>query len=92
MKPEKNPASVYLFAAGVAGQVGCVLVIIAGGSVVAGLLLDRLLGTRTLFTFLLLLGSIPLNLWAIYRYTLYQTKRLQASQKEENIRDEFLEG
>jgi hypothetical protein len=77
MKSGKDPASVYLFAAGVAGQVGCLITIIVGGSVLLGLLLDQILGTGRLFIFLLLVGSIPLNLWAIYRYTLYQSKRLQ---------------
>jgi hypothetical protein len=85
MKSDKDPASVYLFAAGVAGQVGCLLTIIVGGAVLLGLGLDRLLGTGRLFIFLLLVASIPLNLWAIYRYTLFQSRRLQAtSQKKED--------
>jgi F0F1-type ATP synthase assembly protein I len=88
MKPVRDAAPVYLLAAGVAAQVGCLLVVILGGGVVLGLLLDQLLGTKPLFIFLILLASIPLNLWAIYRYTIYQTKRLQASQKEDNIRDD----
>jgi len=88
MKPSKKVAPVYLFAVGVAGQMGCVLVVIVGGGVLLGLLLDQVLGTRPLFIFLLLLASIPLNLWAIYRYTLYQTNRLQASQKEDKVSDD----
>ena len=91
MKPENNPASLYAFAAGVAGQVGCFLTIIAGGSVLLGLLLDQLLGTGHLLLFLFLVGSIPLNLWMIYRYTVYQSKRLQDSsspRKEEIIRED----
>ena len=79
MKPEKNPVSLYVFAAGIAGQVGCFLTVIVGGSVLLGVLLDQLLKTGHLFLFLLLFASIPLNLWAIYRYTLYQSKRLQAT-------------
>jgi F0F1-type ATP synthase assembly protein I len=88
MKPVKEAAPVYMFAAGVAAQVGCLLVVILAGGIVLGLLLDQLLGTKPLFIFLILLASIPLNLWAIYRYTIYQTKRLQASHKEDNIRDD----
>ncbi len=88
MKPVKEATPIYLFAVNVAAQVGCLLILIVGGGVLLGLLLDQLLGTRPLFIFLVLLVSIPLNLWAIYRYTLYQTKRLQASQKEDNIRDD----
>jgi F0F1-type ATP synthase assembly protein I len=89
MKPEKNTSATYLLAIGVAGQIGCILTLSIGGAVVLGLLLDRLLGTKTLFIFLLLLASIPLNLWAIYRFTLYQSKRLQASsQKEDKVSDD----
>jgi len=89
MKPDKNPVALYVFAAGVAGQVGCLLTVIVGGSVLLGLLLDRLLRTGHLFLFLLLGASIPLNLWAIYRYTLYQSKRLQATpQKKEDTTGE----
>jgi len=76
-----------MFAAGVAAQVGCLLVVIVGGSVLLGLLLDNLLGTGRLFIFLTLVASIPVNLWAIYRYTVYQSKRLQAASqnKEDSI-------
>jgi len=88
MKPSKKVAPIYLFAVGVAGQIGCLLIVIVGGAVLFGLFLDQALNTRPLFIFLLLLASIPLNLWAIYRYTLYQTNRLQASQKEDNISDD----
>lgn len=84
MKPDNNPVPFYLTAAGAAGEVGCLLVFSAGGSVVLGLLLDQLLGTKPLFIFLLLLASIPLNLWMIYRYTLYKSRRLQASPKKED--------
>ena len=49
MKPENNPVPFYLTAAGAAGEVGCLLVLSAGGSVVLGLLFDQLLGTKPLF-------------------------------------------
>jgi F0F1-type ATP synthase assembly protein I len=89
MKPDNNPFSVYVLVAGVAGQVGCFLILIAGGAVILGLVLDQVLGTKPLFIFLLLLGSIPLNLWAVYRYTRYKTASLQtASKKEETISDD----
>ena len=79
MKPDnKPPVSFYMVAAGVAAQVGCLVTGIVGGSLGLGLLLDRVLNTRPIFIFLLLLGSIPLNLWLIYKYTIYRTKQLQA--------------
>jgi hypothetical protein len=89
MKPDKNPASFYVFAVGVAGQVGCFLTVIAGGAVLIGIVLDQILNTGHLLLFLFLIASIPLNLWAIYRYTLYQTRRLQATtQKEDSTRED----
>ena len=84
MKPDNNPVPFYLTAAGAAGEVGCLLVASAGGSVLLGLLLDRIFGTNHLFLFLLLLASIPLNLWLIYRYTMYKSRRLQALPKKED--------
>ena len=88
MKPEKNPASLYVFAAGVAGQVGCFLTIIAVGSVLLGLLLDQVFNTGHKLLFLFLIASIPLNLWAIYRYTVYQTRRLQTTSPKEDSTSE----
>jgi F0F1-type ATP synthase assembly protein I len=89
MKPDRNPLSAYGLVAGIVGQVGCFLTLIAGGSVILGLLLDRVLGTKPLFLFLFLLGSIPLNLWAVYRYTRYKATSLQASlRKEDEIRED----
>ena len=89
MKPDQNPFSVYSLVASIVGQVGCFLILIAGGSVLLGVLLDRLFGTKPVFLILLLLGSIPLNLWAVYRYTRYKTRSVQASlQKEGKIGDD----
>jgi len=89
MKPDKNPGSLYVFAAGIAGQVGCFLTLIVGGSVLLGLLLDKILKTGHTFLILLLLASIPLNILATYRYTLYRSKRLQAtSQNKEDGKSE----
>jgi len=52
--------------AGIAGQVGCVTVIIVFGSMIAGIWLDRWLGTRPLFTVGLLLGSVPVTIFIMY--------------------------
>lgn len=93
MKPDYNSFSVYATVAAVAGQVGCLLSVVIGGSLILGLVLDQALGTRPLFIFLFLLGSIPLNLFAVYRYIRYKTRRLEqtSSQKEGTIRDDQLE-
>ncbi len=87
MKPDTQPVAFYLTAAGTAAEVGCLLIVTIGAAIGLGLLLDNLLGTGHLFILLLMLGSIPLNLWMIYRYTLYKSRRLSATPtlKEDNV-------
>jgi F0F1-type ATP synthase assembly protein I len=89
-KPDKNPLTLYTIAVSTVGQVGCLLGVAIAAALVFGLLLDNLLGTKPLFLFVFLLGSIPLNLWMIYRFTMRKVKALQAAseQEEETARDD----
>ena len=69
--------------AGIVGQVGCLTVIIIGLALGAGLLLDRFLGTRPIFTILLLVGSVPISLYIIVRISLTAAGRAQrAAQRD----------
>jgi F0F1-type ATP synthase assembly protein I len=65
-KPPASPNRSQYFAnlsiAGVAGQVGCVTVVIVFGALLAGVWLDRWLNTRPLFTVGLMLGSVPVTI------------------------------
>ena len=85
MKPDNDTNAIVLLAVKVIAQMGALLVLIIGGAVLLGLLLDELLGTKPAFIFILLLGSIPLTLWLIYRYSLHQSKQILSAQKEDNI-------
>jgi F0F1-type ATP synthase assembly protein I len=85
MKSDNDTNAIVLLAVKVIAQMGAFLVIIIGGAVLLGILLDQLLGTKPIFIFTLLLGSIPLTLWIIYRYSLRQSKHILSSQKEDNI-------
>jgi F0F1-type ATP synthase assembly protein I len=85
MKSDNDTNAVVLLAVKVIAQMGALLVAIIGGAVLLGILLDQLLGTKPIFIFTLLLGSIPLTLWIIYRYSLRQSKQILSSQKEDNI-------
>jgi len=53
------------------GGVGCLVFIIVFVSMIAGLLLDRLLDTRPLFTLIFIIGSAPVMfvtvLWTVKR-------------------------
>lgn len=57
-------------------QVGLLSLLIAGGALVLGLWIDRLLGTRPWFTLALLLFSIPIDLWAVWRTVFSAARRL----------------
>lgn len=47
------------------GQVGCLTLVIIGVSLLGGFWLDRVLGTRPLFTLLFLLAGTPLSVVAM---------------------------
>ena len=86
-QPQNEPFSLYVLVAGVVGQIGCLLIATVLGSFVLGLVLDQVLGTKPLFIFIAILGSVPLNIWLIFQYTRRKTRSLQASapQKEDDI-------
>lgn len=63
--------------AGIIGQVGCVTVILIGLALGAGLLLDRVLDTRPIFTILFLVGSVPVTLYVTVRVSLTAASRAQ---------------
>lgn len=59
--------------AAVAGQVGCLTTVLVVGSLLLGLWLDNLLGTKPTFMIVLLVGSVPVTvvmmLWIVRRVT-----------------------
>jgi F0F1-type ATP synthase assembly protein I len=72
--------------AGFAGTVGFVTIAIIMGALVLGLFLDNQLGTRPLFTILVLLGSVPLTIFVMFRLALGAMAKMkpdQPTKKEE---------
>lgn len=66
---EKSPSSqlaqqASIFAIG--GEVGCLTLVVIFAALIGGILLDRLLGTKPVFTLILLLGSAPLALYITF--------------------------
>lgn len=51
----------------VAAQVGIAVVGVVLGAALGGIFLDRLLGTRPLFTIVLVVGACPVSLYLVYR-------------------------
>lgn len=75
MTPSSDPNKKFQYAlnlglAGFAGQVGCVTLVIVFGALFGGLWLDRMLNVRPLFTILLLLGSVPVTIFIMFRLAL----------------------
>lgn len=70
--------------AGVVGQVGCVVVLIIGLALGAGMLLDQFLDTRAIFTVLLMVASVPVALYVTVRITMLALARSQKKLDEAN--------
>lgn len=79
---KQGPSQINLAAllATVVGQVGCITVVIIGLALGAGLLLDQFLGTKAIFTVLLMLGSVPVALYITVRLSLTVAERAQNSE------------
>lgn len=75
--PKKQPYAFNLTMAGIAGQVGCLTLFIIFVALFAGLWFDRLLNTKPLFTLILLIGSVPVTLFLMFRVVKAATDRIQ---------------
>lgn len=68
--------------ASVAGQVGCLTLVIIFLALFAGLWLDRFLETKPLFTIVFLIGSVPVTLFLMFRVVKAATDRIKPVQKK----------
>lgn len=69
--------------ASIAGQVGCLTLIIIFVALFAGLWLDRYLDTKPLFTIVLLIGSVPVTLFLMFRVVKAATSRIKPVKNSE---------
>lgn len=74
--------------ANVVGQVGCLIVFLIAAAFGLGVLLDRLLGTDSIFTVLFLVGSVPVSLYITIRLSLTAVARAQLKLSEANKTEE----
>ncbi len=70
------------------GQVGCLVVILIGLSLAAGMLIDRFLDTGGIFTALLMLGSVPVTLYLVLRLGLSAARRAQEQFEQQKTNTE----
>lgn len=95
-QPEKNRAQ-YAFnltLAVVAGQVGCLTLLIVVGALFGGLWLDSRFQTKPMITVGLMVLSVPITLVVMFWVVRTATSRLQAKteQESENLQEEAIGG
>jgi hypothetical protein len=81
--------------AGVAGQVGCLTLIIVLAAVFAGLWLDNQFNTRPVITLTLLVVSIPVSVLAMLYVVRLATSKIKtgiSAQKQGRSEEDDLEG
>ncbi len=78
--PKRNPAinSAALFSVG--GQVGCAILALILVALLIGIGLDKLLGTKAVFTIILFLGSFPISLYLTYRLAMRSVNHINSNQ------------
>ena len=74
---QQQQINIMSLVAGVMGQVGCLNIVIVGVGLGVGILLDRLLGTKAIFTVLLTVGSVPVALYLTVRVAMTASARVQ---------------
>lgn len=82
---------VNLAMAAVAGQVGCLTLVIVLVAVFAGLWLDSRFGTKPMMTLILVFASLPVTLILMFAVVRGATKKMKlnhSSQEEENSQTE----
>ncbi len=65
--------------AGIAGQVGCLTLVIVLGAVLGGLWLDAQFHTRPLITLILVIASIPISLVLMFLVVRGATAKIKAN-------------
>ena len=68
--------------AGFAGTVGVVTLAIVVGALVLGIFLDAQLHTKPLFTILILLGSVPITIFVMFRLALGAIAKMKPARPE----------
>lgn len=74
--------------AGLIGQIGCVTVLIIVLALGAGIFIDRYFETGNLFTFLFVVGSVPVTLYATVRLSLTAVSRMNAQNNAQKMEDD----
>ena len=83
--PANTPQNTLNLAlASVAGLGGCVVLIVVVAALFGGLWLDSALNTKPLFTLLLVIGSVPVSIFLMYRVAMSIISRSRTQPKTTN--------
>ncbi len=73
---QSQPLSLALTLTSVMSQVGCVVVLLIGLALGAGILLDNFLETNRIFTAIFIIGSFPVTIYVVLRLVIRAQKQL----------------
>lgn len=86
---KNNLQSTYnLTLASIAGQVGLLTLVIIFLALFAGLWLDGMMDSKPMFTILLLIASVPLTVFLMFRVVRSATNRINPVEKQETPEEE----
>ncbi len=86
-KQGNSPYVLNMTIAGVVGQVGCLTLVVIFVALFAGLWLDKLFDTKPVFTLMLMLGSVPLTLYLMFRLVKMATSKIKPMQTHSSQED-----
>lgn len=70
-------------------QVGCGTVLLIGAALGGGILLDNLLNTGRIITVILMVGSVPLSLYLIFKIWLRAIEQMQKQEDNQKREEEI---
>ena len=87
MSKNQQQISTNALLAGVIGQVGCLVIFIIFIALGVGMVLDKFLETKAIFTVILMVGSVPVALYLAVRLSLTAVSRAQQKLEENDDND-----
>jgi len=71
--------------ASVAGQVGCLTMVVIIAALFAGLWLDKYFNSKPMFTLILMIASVPLTLFLMFKVVTVATRRIKTDQPRKPV-------
>jgi multisubunit Na+/H+ antiporter MnhG subunit len=90
---EGHPKNIFsLVLIGILVQAGCLTFFLVGAAIILGLWLDSRFNTRPLLTIMLVLASVPVTMYLLYRVAVTGASRLQRRSVAEEVLKRVSEG